>query len=443
MLDFNKRSRNADTQQSMSDFALGIDVGTSAVRVAAVDADGRRAAFAAATMPSPFNEKGLVTQHPAVWWKATRRALQSLARQMDLKRIGAIAVDGTSGTVLGVDANGQPVAPAQMYNCRARAEIVRSIAAVAPPESAAHGTTSALARAIAMQTQPGVIRLIQQADWISGQFSQRFDVTDENNALKLGYDPIARCWPDWLVKVGLRPDRLTTVVPAGTATSTIARCRASALGLAADVAIVAGTTDGCAAFLAAGAERCGDAVTSLGTTLVLKLLSDRPLFDSNLGVYSHRIDDLWLVGGASNSGGAAIAKHFSLDRIRELSEKMSPNVPTGLHYYPLAGRGERFPHNNPDMQECVEPRPESDILFLQALMEGITSVEKLGYHCLAELGGPSVKSIRTVGSGAKNAAWRAIRARMLGIPIVDPVDDEAAVGAARLARRGLFLDSQF
>lgn len=115
MLDFNKRrSRNADTQQSMSDFALGIDVGTSAVRVAAVDADGRRAAFAAATMPSPFNEKGLVTQHPAVWWKATRRALQSLARQMDLKRIGAIAVDGTSGTVLGVDANGQPVAPAQM-----------------------------------------------------------------------------------------------------------------------------------------------------------------------------------------------------------------------------------------------------------------------------------------------------------------------------------------
>ena len=183
------------------------------------------------------------------------------------------------------------------------------------------------------------------------------------------------------------------------------------------------------------------AVTSLGTTLVLKLLSDRPLFDSNLGVYSHRIDDLWLAGGASNSGGAAIAKHFSLDRIRELSEKMSPNVPTGLHYYPLAGRGERFPHNNPDMQECAEPRPESDILFLQALMEGVTSVEKLGYDCLAKLGGPSVKLIRTVGGAAKNAAWRAIRARMLGLPIVDPVDDEAAVGAAKLARRGLFLDS--
>jgi sugar (pentulose or hexulose) kinase len=266
-------------------------------------------------------------------------------------------------------------------------------------------------------------------------------VTDENNALKLGYDPIARRWPDWLVEVGLQPDRLISVVPAGTTISTIARCRASALGLAADVAIVAGTTDACAAFLAAGAERFGDAVTSLGTTLVLKLLSDRPIFAPNLGVYSHRIDNVWLVGGASNSGGAAIAKHFCLDRIRELSKQMTPNVPTGLDYYPLAGRGERFPHNNPDMEARLEPRPESDNLFLQALMEGVTNIEKLGYHCLAELGGPLVKSIRAVGGGAKNAAWRTIRARMLGIPLIDAVDDEAAVGVAKLARRGLNFDS--
>jgi D-ribulokinase len=419
----------------MRDLALGIDVGTSGVRAAAIDANGCRAAFVATKMPVPFDRNGRVTQNPAIWWKATRRVLQDLAQQIDLKRIGAIAVDGTSGTILGVDANGQPVGPAQMYNSRACAEIVQWIAAVAPPDSAVHGGTSALARAIAIQTWPGVIRLINQADWISGQFSRKFDVTDENNALKLGYNPISRCWPDWLAELGVQPNRLSTVVPAGTTISTIARCRASALGLADDVAIVAGTTDACAAFLAAGAQRCGDAVTSLGTTLVLKLLSNRPLFDSILGVYSHRIDNAWLVGGASNSGGAAIAKHFCLDRICELSEKMNANVPTGLDYYPLAGRGERFPQNDPKLEEQLEPRPESDILFLQALMEGVTKVEKLGYHCLAELGGPLVKSIRTVGGGSKNAAWRTIRARMLGIPLHDPVDDEAAVGAAKLAWR--------
>ena len=92
-----------------------------------VDVDRCRVAFAAATMSVPFEENGKVTQHPAVWWKATRRVLQNLAQQIDLTRIGAISVDRT-GTVLGVD--GRPVGPAQMYNSRARADIVRAIAAV-------------------------------------------------------------------------------------------------------------------------------------------------------------------------------------------------------------------------------------------------------------------------------------------------------------------------
>ena len=85
-------------------------------------------------------------------------------------------------------------------------------------------------------------------------------------------------------------------MPAGTITGRIERLRSAELGLAADVAIVAGTTDGCAAFLAAGAETCGHAVTSLGTTLVLKVLSNRAIFAPKFGVYSHRIGNAWLVG---------------------------------------------------------------------------------------------------------------------------------------------------
>jgi sugar (pentulose or hexulose) kinase len=323
-----------------------------------------------------------------------------------------------------------------MYNSRARAEIVRTIAALAPAESAAHGATSALARAVELQNEPGVVRLIHQADWISGQFSQRFDLTDENNALKTGYDPVARRWPEWIAQAGMRPDRLPTVVPTGSAIGTIVRHRATELGLAPDLVIVAGTTDGCAAYMATGAERCGEAVTSLGTTLVLKVLTDRPLFAANMGIYSHRIGTAWLAGGASNSGGAAIANYFGLDRIHELSHKMTPEVPTGLDYYPLPGRGDRFPCQDPEMESRVTPRPDDDARFLQALMEGVTGVEKLGYRRLMEIGGSIVTSIRTVGGGAKNAAWRIIRSRMLGVPLVEPLDDAAAVGAARLARRG-------
>jgi D-ribulokinase len=421
----------------MYNLALGIDVGTSGVRAAAVDENGLRVAFAAVKMPAPSNLGGVVTQDPAVWWDATRHVLRGLSRQTNLKRIGAIAIDGTSGTILGIYSNGRPVAQAQMYNSQASPEIVRRIAAVAPSETMAHASTSALARAIALQNEPGVTRVIHQADWIAGKFLGRFDFSDENNALKTGYNPVTQRWPDWLVKAGMRPNLLPKVVPAGTIIGRIERRRSAELGLAAGVAIVAGTTDGCAAFLAAGAEACGHAVTSLGTTLVLKVLSNRAIFAPKFGIYSHRIGNSWLIGGASNSGGAAITKHFCLDRLRELSMRMKPKVPTGLDYYPLVGRGERFPICDPHLEARLEPRVDNEVLFLQALMEGVTGVEKLGYRVLADLGGPSVTSIRTVGTGARNRAWRAIRERMLDMILVEPADDQAAVGSAKLAQKGL------
>jgi D-ribulokinase len=89
------------------------------------------------------------------------------------------------------------------------------------------------------------------------------------------------------------------------------------------------------------------------------------------------------------------------------------------------------------MESRVSPRPDGDTRFLQALMEGVTSIEKLGYHRLMKIGGSRVTSIRTVGGGVKNAVWRTIRERMLGVSLVAPLDDAATIGAARLARRGL------
>ncbi len=85
-----------------------------------------------------------------------------------------------------------------------------------------------------------------------------------------------------------------------------------------------GTTDSNAATLAAGASEIGDAVTSLGSTLVLKILSDRPVNAPQYGVYSHRLGDHWLVGGASNSGGAVTAAHFTPEEMRRLSTEMNP-----------------------------------------------------------------------------------------------------------------------
>ena len=82
-----------------------------------------------------------------------------------------------------------------MYDAPAPAEAVAAIARVAPADSPARGATSPLAKAQALQARPGVARLLHQADWIAGMLLGALRHSDENNALKTGYDPIARRWP--------------------------------------------------------------------------------------------------------------------------------------------------------------------------------------------------------------------------------------------------------
>lgn len=408
------------------DLALGIDIGTSGVRAAALDVEGRKHGQARAAMA----EFGDDRRDPAIWRRALEATLARLFETVEPARISAVAVDGTSGTVLGLDAVGDPVGTALMYDDAVRdAAIPAAIARVAPRESAAHGSASALARAIALQDRPGVRRIVHQADWIASLLAERPVASDESNALKTGYDPVARRWPDWLADTPLRPGLLPDVVPAGARTG----ATAGTFGLPGGVALVGGVTDGCASFLATGAAGVGDGVTALGTTLTIKLLSDRPVFDPACGVYSHRIGDLWLAGGASNSGGGVLDSYFDAARVRELSGCIDPDTDSGLDYYPLRAPGERFPINDPDHPPRLTPRPEDDGRFLHGLLEGMARIEALGYRRLEEIGAPPLLTLRTVGGGSANPVWTALRSRIVGVPLAEADSSDACVGVARLA----------
>lgn len=419
------------------DAVLGIDVGTSGLRIAARGRDGALLAMSQAAMAAPITDFGRALQDPAIWWDALVAAFASL--KLDGIRVLALAIDGTSGTILPCDGEGRPLGLASMYNDVAEAAAVKAIAAVAPAETAALGSTSPLARAMMMDA--AAPRILHQADWLAGRLCGRFDISDENNALKSGYDPVKREWPAWIAGAGFTAARFPTVVPAGERVGTVLPAIAAQFGLPRDTAVVAGTTDGCAAFLASGASAAGDGVTSLGTTLTLKLLSATPVFAPQFGIYSHRIGEQWLAGGASNTGGGVLASFFSREDIARLTALMDPDVPTGLDYYPLSRPGERFPINDPAFAPRVSPRPAEDHVFLQGLLEGIAAVEALAYRKLAELGASPLVSIRSVGGGAANEKWTRMRLRALGVPAHEPESEHAAMGTARLAWRGIGHDA--
>ncbi len=403
---------------------LGIDLGTSGVRAVVLGAHGPVASEQEA-VPASFR------RDPAALWAT----LAAVLGRLPLQHVAALAVAGTSGTLLATTPDGDAVSGLSLYADAAEDGDVAAVAALAPADSPARGHSSALARSLALARMPRAARVMHEADWIAGRLCGVFGFSDENNALKTGYDPAARQWPRWIAGLGLDPVLLPQVLIPG---QPIARAGvASGFGLRPDAVVAAGTTDGCASFLAAGAGAPGDAVTVLGSTLTVKLLSRGPISAPALGVYSHRLWDNWLAGGASNTGGAVLAAHFSPAEIEALSSRIDPSQDSGCRYYPLPRPGERFPVNDPAMLPLLTPRPADDAAFLHGLLEGIARIEALGYRRLVELGAPAPVRVSTLGGGAGNAAWTAIRSRLLGVPVVQAHGASAAHGAALLARRAL------
>ena len=335
---------------------LGIDIGTTGVRAIALDPTGEAVFETRAALPPAERSGSRVTQDADLWRAALRACLGQLGPDI-VARVRSLAIDGTSGTVLGIDRTGTPVGPALMYDDASGGAFAARIDAAGPPQTAAKGAANGLARAMTVAAAASPVRIVHQADWIAGLLTGRFDRTDESNALKTGYDPVARRWPDWLRDAGFDSTLLPEVLPAGAVMGLAGAPQARALGLDPQTLVVAGCTDGCAAFLASGAHRAGDAVTSLGSSLTIKILSGTPVFAAEYGIYSHRIGDVWLPGGASNSGGAAVAKHFSPEEMTALEPALRPDEPTGLDYYPLIGEGERFPIRDAALRDQTGPRP--------------------------------------------------------------------------------------
>lgn len=418
---------------------IGIDLGTSGCRACVIDAQAKLVTLQKTAFEKPSAAHGRITQAPDHWWTVTEQTLRKVFDQIDRNALAAICVDGTSSTTLITDTQGQPLADALMYNDHSSCQSAALIKTFAPPASAAHGASASLAKYLALleHSPTAVGHVLHQADWVSGKLSGQWGISDTNNALKLGYDPLAQHWPTWLQQLPLDPKHLPRVVAPGTPIGPLRSSLAQHWQVPDSLQVIAGTTDSTAAVLATGIQQPGDAVTSLGSTIVLKVLATDPINAPQHGIYSHRLGKTWLVGGASNSGGAVLQHFFSVPQIELLCRQLDANQATELDYYPLLRAGERFPIADPAWPPKLAPRPTDDAQFLLGLLTGMAKIEAMGYAKLTELGCPPIRRIATVGGGAANQVWTQLRQRYLDIPLYKPQQTEAAYGSALLARAAI------
>ena len=413
---------------------LGIDFGTSGARACVMAPGGEIEEIARLEFGN------LAPDEAAATWC---EALFSLIAQIPTglrRRLQALAIDGTSATVLACDEALNTTYPPLRYNdARAVAE-AEAIRRAAGREHPAAMATSGLAKVLWLKKHLGLRRTrlyLNQADWLSALLSGR-PVSDYHNALKMGLDLETGQWPAWVAFLA-DVDTLPVPVKPGTALALVERPRARELGINPDCLVRAGTTDSIAAFLAAcRVSQPGEAVTSLGTSLVLKLLSTTRVDAGEYGIYSHWFGRYWLAGGASNAGGGVLRQYFSDDELLVLSAGIDTARASGLDYYPLPSKGERFPINDPEMLPRLEPRPPNRGEFLRGLLEGLANIEARGYRLLMELGATPLTAVASAGGGARNDAWTRIRARHLQVPVTRVLathagEQEACYGAARLA----------
>ncbi|MFM6044145.1 MAG: FGGY family carbohydrate kinase, partial [Dolichospermum sp.] len=268
--------------------SLGIDFGTSGARGVVIDQQGG-IVFA---MRHDWHI-GTID-----WVKCWTEALWSLLAQIPggfRQKIGTIAINGTSSTILLTDDTGKPVDAPLLYNDGCGVMALERLIQIAPPNHTVLSATSSLAKLLWMQELASFVNaryLLHQADWLGFLLHGKLGISDYHNALKLGYDVEQLQYPKWLEQLHI-PLNLPQVLTPGTPIGELLPQIAAEFGLKNDCLVVAGTTDSIAAFLASGAKFPGEAVTSLGSTLVLKLLSRHRIEDARYGIYSHRLNDLW------------------------------------------------------------------------------------------------------------------------------------------------------
>ena len=435
---------------------IGIDLGTSAVKLLLVDEKGTVVRSVSKSYPLRFPQPGWAEQDPADWWKAVQHGILQLTEHVDKSQIRGIGCGGQMHGLVALDENDAVIRPAILWNDGRTAEETDWLNTEVGKDVLSGRTANI---AFAGFTAPKLLwmkkhepenfarirRIMLPKDYINYRLTgvHATDYSDASGMLLL--DVAHKCWsPEMLELCGVTEAQMPRLYESYEVIGTIRGFVSGALGLPRDCRVVAGAGDNAAAAIGTGTVGEGACNISLGTSGTIFISSETFGVDPNnaLHAFAHADGNYHLMGCMLSA--ASCNKWFCEDILKTddyaseqadiTSEKLGRNR---VFYLPYL-MGERSPINDTDARACFlgMSMDTSRADLTQAVLEGVAFAIRDSFEVAKSLGIPITRS-KLCGGGAKSPLWRTILANVLNIELDLPQTEEGpGYGGAMLAMVG-------
>ena len=435
---------------------LGIDLGTSEVKLLLLNERQQIVATTGERLDLQRPQPRFSEQRPADWWAATDTAMQRLAgdHPTAMAAVQAIGLSGQMHGAVLLDAAQQVLRPAILWNDGRSDAECQALEAQVPQSRQLTGNLAmpgftAPKLAWVRQHEPEIFarvaRVLLPKDWLRLQLTGEAasDMSDASGTLWL--DVGRRQWsPAMLAATGLSEAQMPRLVEGSAPAGRLLPALAARWGLPAGIPVAGGGGDNAASAVGIGAVRPGQGFVSLGTSGVIFLTTDRfrPNPDQALHAFCHALPATWHQMSVMLSAASALrwarellgfdSEAALLARVAALTPQQRARAPLFLPYL----SGERSPHNDAHAQGVLFGLSgEHDAASIgHAVIEGVAFGLRDGWASMGVAAG-EVGALSLVGGGARSALWARLIATVLGTPLTTHEGGEAggALGAARLA----------
>ncbi|PWJ51619.1 xylulokinase [Faecalicatena contorta] len=423
---------------------IGIDLGTSAVKLLAMDENGIIQKVVTKEYPLYFPYPGWSEQNPEDWYEQTIQGLKELAEAVDASEIAGIGVGGQMHGLVTLDSKDQVVRPAILWNDGRTGKQTEYLNEVIGKKKLSVYTANI---AFAGFTAPKILwmkenepenfektaKIMLPKDYITYKLSGTFctDYSDASGMLLL--DVKNKCWSSEMLDIcGVKREQLPDLFESYEVVGTIKGEMAEVLGIPQNVKIVAGAGDNAAAAVGTGTVGEGQCNISLGTSGTIFISSKSFGVDENNALHSFdHADGYYHLMGCMLS--AASCNKWWMDEILKTKEyqKEQDNIrklgENNVFFLPYL-MGERSPHNDPDARAMfvgmsMDTTRED---MTQAVMEGVIFGLRDSLEVARKLG-ISIARTKICGGGAKSSLWKEMTANIMNME-VDIIETEEGPG---------------